>query len=81
VYRSIPGQPPPLHPEKRLARQAALDEIVVNTANTFLAMRIGCARCHNHKFDPITAADYYSMQSFFAGVEYKDRELRNEKSD
>jgi hypothetical protein len=77
----LPGQIGKDEPSKRLARQDALDEIVVNTANTFLAVSIGCARCHNHKFDPITAADYYSMQSFFAGVEYKERELRNEKGD
>ena len=77
----LPGQIGKDEPSKRLARQDALDEIVVNTANTFLAVSIGCARCHNHKFDPITAADYYSMQSFFAGVEYKDRELRSEQGD
>ena len=77
----LPGQIGKDEPSKRLARQDSLDEIVVNTANTFLAVSVGCARCHNHKFDPITAADYYSMQSFFAGVEYKDRELRNEEGD
>jgi mono/diheme cytochrome c family protein len=77
----LPGQIGKDEPSKRLARQDALDEIVVNTANTFLAISIGCARCHNHKFDPITATDYYAMQSFFAGVEYKDRDLRTPEGD
>jgi mono/diheme cytochrome c family protein len=63
-------------PSKRLARQDSLDEIVTNVGQTFLGLSIGCARCHDHKFDPISARDYYAMQAFVAGVEYEDRELR-----
>src|SRR5690606_35024184 len=63
-------------PSVRLARQDALDEIVVNIGQTFLGLSVACARCHDHKFGPISQRDYYAMQAFVAGVEYADRELQ-----
>lgn len=77
----LPGQIGADEPSKRLARQDALDEIVVNVGQSFLGLSIGCARCHDHKFDPISQSDYYAMQSFVAGVEYGDREVRSRESD
>ncbi|MEY5006570.1 MAG: hypothetical protein RI969_1658 [Verrucomicrobiota bacterium] len=77
----LPGQIGRDEASKRLARQDALDEIVNNVGQTFLGLSIGCARCHDHKFDPISAKDYYAMQALVAGVEYDDREIRTPAAD
>lgn len=77
----LPGQIGADEPSKRLARQDALDEIVTNTGLTFLGLSLGCARCHDHKFDPVSHRDYYAMQAFFAGVEYGDRPMRTPEAD
>jgi len=77
----LPGQIGKDEPSKRLARQDSLDEMVNNISQTFLGLSVGCARCHDHKFDPITAKDYYAMQAFVAGVEYEDRDLRTPEAE
>ena len=46
-----------------------LDDIMVTTGAAFLGLTIGCARCHDHKFDPISQADYYSMLSFIRSID------------
>ena len=77
----LPGQIGQDEPSKRLARQDSLDEIVTNIGQTFLGLSVGCARCHDHKFDPIPQRDYYAMQAFVAGVEYEDRELHTPEAE
>lgn len=73
----LPGQIGADDASKRLARQDALDEIIQGTSGTFLGLTLGCARCHDHKFDPLTQRDYYTWQAFFAGVEYLDRPIED----
>lgn len=59
-----------------MQRQDELADIVSVTGMTFLGLTTGCARCHNHKFDPITQQDYYSLQAVFAGVQHGTRAMR-----
>jgi hypothetical protein len=51
-----------------LARYDLLADNVLVTAETFLGMSLGCARCHDHKKDPISQKDYYSFMAFFHGM-------------
>ncbi|HEY2759541.1 MAG TPA: DUF1549 domain-containing protein, partial [Pirellulales bacterium] len=49
-------------------RQEILDDITENTGLAFMGLTIGCARCHDHKFDPIKQSDYYRLQACFAAI-------------
>jgi hypothetical protein len=46
-------------------KQDSLDDVIATTSMTFLGVTVGCARCHNHKFDPIPQKDYYQIQAVF----------------
>ena len=50
-----------------------LDDMVMATSSAFLGLTVHCARCHDHKFDPIRNEDYYRMQAAFAGVWHGER--------
>ena len=57
----------------KVARNMDRDDMVTSTMNTFCSVTVQCARCHNHKFDPITQQHYYSLQSVFAALDRADR--------
>ncbi|HZL89734.1 MAG TPA: DUF1553 domain-containing protein [Pirellulaceae bacterium] len=54
--------------DPRQADADELDDIVSATGSAMLGLTIGCARCHDHKFDPIAQEDYYSFTGFFANI-------------
>ncbi len=59
--------------DKKIGRNLDRDDMVMTTMSTFVSATIHCARCHNHKFDPIPQTDYYNLQAVFAGVDRADR--------
>ncbi len=56
-------------------RQELLNDITDTVSATFLGLTYGCARCHDHKFDPILQKDYYRLQAFFANTRIEDQEV------
>ena len=57
----------------RIARNIDRDDMVRTVMETFCSVTVGCARCHDHKFDPIPQRDYYALQSVFAAIDRADR--------
>jgi Protein of unknown function (DUF1553)/Protein of unknown function (DUF1549) len=62
-YRLGPWDDEPADPQEDRFDQ--LDDMVSTTAQVYLGLTLGCARCHNHKFDPLTMLDYYRMVAIF----------------
>ena len=60
---------------KRAARAGDLDDMVTQLITSTMGITINCARCHDHKLDPITQQEYYSLWSVFAGVKRGEREV------
>lgn len=58
----------------KVARHLDRDDMVTTTMNAFCSITVQCAQCHDHKLDPVTMEDYYSLQSVFAALDRADRE-------
>ncbi|MEZ6050792.1 MAG: DUF1553 domain-containing protein [Planctomycetaceae bacterium] len=56
-------------------RANTIDDIIRATSEAFLGLTVGCARCHDHKFDPIRQTDYYALYATLAGVTHGQREV------
>ncbi len=67
--------------DKEKTRLIDRDDMLANTMTTFAGLTVHCARCHNHKFDPIPQADYYHLQAVFSGVERRNRVVSDEAAD
>ncbi len=68
------GQVETKSPElRRSARTLDLDDMATQVMTATMAMTINCARCHDHKLDPISQQEYYRLQAVFAGVRRDDR--------
>lgn len=64
---------PETKPDGRVARHLDRDDMVANTMGAFASVTVHCAQCHNHKFDPISQEDYYSLQAVFAALDRADK--------
>jgi len=69
----LPGQTGKDEESKAKARQDELNDMVSIASGAFLGLTLHCARCHDHKFDPVSQTDYYGLQAIFAGVRHGER--------
>ena len=65
-YRLGPWDDEPA--DKLQAKYDALDDLVATTGQVFLGLTVNCARCHDHKIDPISQKDYYGLVAFFHNI-------------
>ena len=65
--------------DKRAAEFDGLDDMLRTTSETFLGLTTGCARCHDHMFDPISQVDYYELASFFRNVRQYQKPQRGKE--
>lgn len=61
--------------DKHITRNLDRDDMVATTWNTFVSLTVQCARCHDHKFDPLSQQEYYSLQANFAAIDRADRPI------
>ena len=56
--------------ERKRSHEEQMEELLATISQTFLGFTVQCARCHDHKFDPITQKDYYQFKAIFDGVDH-----------
>ena len=61
--------------QRAITREEEMDDLVSVVGQTFLGLTVNCARCHDHKFDPIPIGDYYRVKAVFDGVRHGDRSI------
>ncbi len=64
--------------DRQIGRYLDRDDMVTTVMSTFASTTVHCARCHDHKFDPVSQADYFSLQAVFAGVDRANRVFDND---
>ncbi|MBV9122302.1 MAG: DUF1553 domain-containing protein, partial [Planctomycetes bacterium] len=70
-----PGQKQQSEAMRRVVRQDELEDLVGTVGQTFLGLTVNCARCHDHKFDPVRQTDYYRLAAALDGVHQGERPL------
>ena len=66
---------------RRAARSLDLDDMATQVMTAAVAMTVNCARCHDHKLDPISQREYYQLRAVFASVKRADRVISESGSD
>ena len=74
AYDSV-GQSQQSQAMRKVVRQDEIEDVISAVGQTFLGLTIHCARCHDHKFDPIRQTDYYRISAALAGVRHGERDL------
>ncbi len=61
--------------QRAITREEEMEDMISVVGQTFLGLTINCARCHSHKFDPISQEEYYRIKSVFDGVKHGERAI------
>jgi hypothetical protein len=64
--------------QRMIAREDEMEDLVSVVGQTFLGLTVNCARCHDHKSDPIPQVDYYRLKSVFEGVKHGERSIMDD---
>ncbi len=63
--------------QRAITREEELEDLLSVVGQTFLGLTLNCARCHDHKFDPISLTEYYRIKSVFDGIQHGERPIES----